>query len=112
MPPATRRRLRRDQHRLSRIRRRRYLRLGHAESVFAARWPDYDPALAADEQIELVVQVNGKVRSRVLAPPGLPEAEAVGLAQADETVRKFIDGKQIRKAIYVKDRLVNLVVGA
>jgi leucyl-tRNA synthetase len=86
-------------------------RLGHAESVFAMRWPPYDPALAADEQVELVVQVNGKVRSRVFAPAGLPEAEAVSLARADETVRKFIDGKKIRKAIYVRDRLVNLVVG-
>ena len=79
-------------------------------SVFGADWPAYDPELARDAEIELVVQVNGKVRGRLLVPAGLPEAEAVAQAQADETVHKFIAGKQIRKAIYVQDRLVNLVV--
>jgi leucyl-tRNA synthetase len=85
-------------------------RLGHTESVFAATWPSYDSGLAADDEIELVVQVNGKVRSRLRVPLGIGEADAVAGAQADETVRKFIEGKKIRKAIFVKDRLVNLVV--
>jgi leucyl-tRNA synthetase len=86
-------------------------RLGHDRSVFESPWPAFDPELARDAEIELVVQVNGKVRGRLLVSPGLPEPEAVRQAAADETVRKFIAGKQIRKAIYVKDRLVNLVVG-
>jgi len=85
-------------------------RLGHAESVFEARWPEHDPELARDQEIELVVQVNGKVRGRVAVPAGLAEAEAVARATAEESVRKFIVDKQIRKAIYVVDRLVNLVV--
>jgi leucyl-tRNA synthetase len=86
-------------------------RLGHeVPTVFAARWPEFDPELAREAEIELVIQVNGKVRGRLLVPAGLPESDAVAQAQADETVRKFVGDKQIRKAIYVKDRLVNLVV--
>jgi leucyl-tRNA synthetase len=89
-----------------------WVQLGHADAtVFAARWPDFDPELAREAEVELVVQVNGRVRSRLQVAAGLPEAEAVAQAQADETVRKFIGDKQIRKAIYVEDRLVNLVVG-
>jgi leucyl-tRNA synthetase len=85
-------------------------RLGHTESVFGSVWPSYDAALAADDEIELVIQVNGRVRGKLRVPPGMAEVDAVARAQADETVRKFFEGKQIRKAIYVKDRLVNLVV--
>jgi len=85
-------------------------RLGHEGSVFTARWPEFDSELARDAEIELVIQVNGKVRGRLQVAAGLPESEAVAQAQADETVRKFIGDKKIRKAIYVKDRLVNLVV--
>ena len=86
-------------------------RLGHENAtVFAARWPAFDPVLARESEVELVVQVNGKVRSRLRLPAGTAEAEAVAQARADEMVRKFVGDKQIRKAIYVKDRLVNLVV--
>jgi len=85
-------------------------RLGHEGSAFDATWPEFDAGLARDAEIELVVQVNGKVRGRLQVPAGLPEADAIAQAQADETVRKFIADKQIRKAIYVPDRLVNLVV--
>jgi leucyl-tRNA synthetase len=85
-------------------------RLGHTETVFAASWPAFDPELAREQEIELVVQVNGKVRGRVAVPAGLAEPEAVARAKDAESVRKFVADKQIRKAIYVKDRLVNLVV--
>jgi len=85
-------------------------RLGHERSVFEASWPAFDPELARDAEIELVVQVNGKVRGRLLVSPGIAEPEAVAQARADATVRKFIGDRQIRKAIYVPDRLVNLVV--
>ena len=87
-------------------------RFGHPDTtVFAARWPEFDPDLARDAEVELVLQVNGKVRGRLQVPAGLPEAEAVARARADPSVRKFIGDKEIRKAVYVKDRLVNLVVG-
>jgi leucyl-tRNA synthetase len=85
-------------------------RLGHPETVFAAPWPAHDPELARDPEVEMVVQVNGKVRSRIHLPAGTAEAEAVARAQADPAVRKFLDGNKIRKVVFVQDRLVNLVV--
>ena len=84
--------------------------MGHADSVFTAAWPVADRELAREEEIELVVQINGKVRGRLRAEAGLSEAEAVTLAESLEPVRKYLDGRTVRKAIYVKDRLVNLVV--
>ena len=85
-------------------------RLGHDTTVFEARWPAFDPAKAQEKTIEMVVQVNGKVRARMAVPVGLSEAEAVALALANEGVRKFLDGKDIKKIIHVPDRLLNLVV--
>jgi leucyl-tRNA synthetase len=85
-------------------------RLGHRESVFAARWPAFDAELARAPEVELVVQVNGKVRARITVPAGTREAEVVARARAEPSVRKFLDGKEIRKVVFVPDRLVNLVV--
>jgi leucyl-tRNA synthetase len=85
-------------------------RLGHDTSVFDAPWPAYDAALAQEEQLELVVQVNGKVRGRLRVEPGISQDEAVARALAEEAVQRFTEGKQPRKTIYVPDRLVNLVV--
>ncbi|HXF95999.1 MAG TPA: class I tRNA ligase family protein, partial [Gemmatimonadales bacterium] len=84
--------------------------LGHDTTVFAARWPSYDERLARAEQVELVVQVNGKVRSRLTVPPGMAEADVVKLALSDQAVKKFVNGKPLKKVIFVPDRLVNLVV--
>ena len=85
-------------------------RFGHTTTVMDAQWPAYDPALAVVEQVELVVQVNGKVRSRVAMPRGASEADAVAAAQAEPAVAKFTEGKAPRKVIFVPDRLVNIVV--
>ena len=84
--------------------------LGHDTSVFAARWPTHDEKLATAGDVEIAVQVNGKLRARLTVRRGLPEDEAVALALADEAVKKFVDGKKVSKVIYVQDRLVNLVV--
>ncbi|HET6228834.1 MAG TPA: leucine--tRNA ligase [Longimicrobiaceae bacterium] len=85
---------------------------GTGESVFdAAVWPAFDPAKAVADTVEFVVQVNGKVRARMPMPRGIAEAEARDAALADPHVQSFIDGKQLRKLIFVPDRLVNLVVG-
>jgi len=86
-------------------------RLGHAGSVFEARWPAWDDALAVSDQVELPVQVNGKTRSRVHVPRNATEQAAVAAAQADPAVRRFTAGKEVRKVIYVANRLVNLVIG-
>jgi leucyl-tRNA synthetase len=86
-------------------------RLGNRDaSVFDARWPAFDEDVARAEEIELVVQVNGRVRGKVRANPGLAEADAVALALAEPGVMRHVDGKAIKKAVYVQDRLVSLVV--
>jgi leucyl-tRNA synthetase len=84
-------------------------RLGHTTSVMDASWPSFDPALALAEEVEFVVQVNGKVRGRLRLARGTGQEAAVKAALADPQVRKFTDGKQPRKVIFVQDRLVNLV---
>jgi len=84
-------------------------RLGHGSSVMDASWPEYDPALAAAEQVELVVQVGGKVRAKLTLPSGTPEAEAVAAALAEPAVARILDGKAPRKVVFVPDRLVSVV---
>ncbi|HEX6911983.1 MAG TPA: leucine--tRNA ligase [Longimicrobium sp.] len=87
-------------------------RLGHAQPLIVeARWPQFDPARAVADTVEFVVQVNGKVRSRMPMARGIAEAQARDAALADENVQRWIEGKQVRKTIFVPDRLVNLVVG-
>jgi leucyl-tRNA synthetase len=86
-------------------------RLGHATSIFdGANWPAHDPAKAATAVVEFVVQVNGRVRARMPMPKGISEDAAREAALADENVRRFLDGSQIRKVVFVPDRLLNLVV--
>jgi len=83
---------------------------GHERSVFTAPWPGFDERLAAAGDVEVVVQVNGKVRGRVTVSRGASEAEVVARAMQEEAVRKFVDGKPVRKTVYVQDRLLNFVV--
>ena len=85
-------------------------RLGHDTSVFDADWPAYDARLAASGDVEIAVQVNGKVRARLTVARGLDEAQVRAIALKDDTVRKFVDGKAVKKTIYVQDRLLNLVI--
>ncbi len=82
---------------------------GGKGSIFDSAWPAFDPSLAADELIELVVQVNGKVRSRVMVPRDIGEKEAVIAALEDQAVAKFVTGAP-KKVIFVPGRLLNLVV--
>jgi leucyl-tRNA synthetase len=84
--------------------------LGHERSIFTATWPAFDERLAAAGDVEVVVQVNGKVRGRVTVNRGASEAEVVARALQDESVRKFVNGKPVRKTVYVQDRLLNFVV--
>jgi leucyl-tRNA synthetase len=85
-------------------------RIGHGSSIFDADWPVFDPRLAEVRQVELVVQVNGRVRSRLTVRRGLPEREATERALADPDVQRHVDGSPVRKVIYVQDRLINIVV--
>ena len=86
--------------------------LGHRESIFIGRnWPAYDPAKTVADTVEFIVQVNGKVRSRMPLPRGISESDARETALADENVRRFVNGDTVRKVIFVPDRLINLVIG-
>lgn len=75
-----------------------------------AKFPEYRPELAAADEIEIAVQVNGKLRSRILASPEASNEELEKQALADEKVQEFTNGKQIAKVIVVPKRLVNVVV--
>ncbi|HXA52464.1 MAG TPA: class I tRNA ligase family protein, partial [Candidatus Acidoferrum sp.] len=83
---------------------------GNEGVLFRQSWPAFDPELAKDDEAEIVVQVNGKLRSRILTPFGMGKDELETLAMADEKVRPFVDGKQVVKVIVVPDKLVNIVV--
>jgi leucyl-tRNA synthetase len=83
--------------------------LGNDGPVFRQAWPAYDPELAKAEEAEIVVQVNGKLRSRVYAPFGTPKEDLEKLALADPKVQQSIAGKQIVRIVTVPDKLVNIV---
>jgi leucyl-tRNA synthetase len=85
--------------------------LGEPYSVHEQAWPGYDEALIQADEITLVVQVNGKLRDRVTVPVDISEEAARELALASARVRPHVEGKELRKSVYVPGRLVNLVVG-
>ena len=84
-------------------------RLGHADGVVAAGWPAYDEAVARAEEIVVPVQVNGKVRGRLTVAAGTPDAELQRLALADPQVKKYFEGKTIKKVVVVNGKLVSIV---
>jgi leucyl-tRNA synthetase len=84
--------------------------LGHSKTIYSAEWPEFDPELAREEQIEIVIQVNGKVRSKFFAPTGISREEMEQRSLDDERLQSYLDGKEIRKVIVVPGKLVNLVV--
>jgi leucyl-tRNA synthetase len=84
--------------------------LGEKGSLLKTPWPKYDAELAKEEQIEIPVQVNGKLRGKIVVPAGSTEDFVLEHALADEKVRAFIAGKEIIKKIYVPGKLVNIVV--
>jgi leucyl-tRNA synthetase len=87
--------------------------LGHSDGLWNASWPILSAEkieLARDEEVEVVVQVNGRVRARLTVAAGLPEAELVPKALAEPAVAQHINGKRVVKQIVVPDKLVNFVV--
>jgi leucyl-tRNA synthetase len=84
--------------------------LGHREPLHATPWPNYDAELAKEEEIELVLQVNGKVRGRVTVAADTPNEALEATALADPAVQKWLSNKPPRKVIVVPGRLVNVVV--
>jgi leucyl-tRNA synthetase len=86
-------------------------RTGRAYSVHTQAWPEWDEELAREEEVTLVVQVNGKVRDRIQVASDIDEAQAKELALASPHVQKHVEGLDVRRVIYVPGKLVNVVVG-
>jgi len=84
--------------------------LGHESALVDQRWPDVDESALAQDMVEIVIQVNGKLRGRLSVSVDAAKEAIEAAALADENVKKFTDGKQIRKVIVVPGRLVNIVV--
>lgn len=84
-------------------------KLGHAKSLAYEPWPKFDEALARDNEVEVAVQVNGKVKSRIMVASDADEKAHESIALADEKVVSTIAGKTVRKVIVAKGRLVNIV---
>jgi leucyl-tRNA synthetase len=84
--------------------------LGEKGSLLKAPWPKYDPALAKEDEVEIPVQINGKLRGRVVVPADSSEDFVKERALADEKIRAALAGKQIVKVIYVPGKLVNIVI--
>lgn len=87
-----------------------YKRLGHDASLAYHAWPTFDEALTVDDTIEMGVQVNGKTRGTVTLPKDADADTAKELAMAQPNVKKFVEGKELKKFIYVPGRIINFVV--
>lgn len=85
-------------------------RLGHTTPLYRNAWPEFDPELAREDEVEIVLQINGKVRDHITIAAGTPSQELERLAREHEKVHAAMDGKQIRKIIAVPDKLVNVVI--
>ncbi|MGF1633079.1 MAG: leucine--tRNA ligase [Phycisphaerae bacterium] len=85
--------------------------LGHNTLIATAHWPRYDEGMLVESEIELPVQVNGKLRARIRVPADADEQAVLATALHAENVRPYVEGKQLKKQLYVPGRLVNLVVG-
>jgi leucyl-tRNA synthetase len=84
--------------------------LGETSNLLRESWPQFDPALAKEDEVEMAVQVNGKIRSRITVPAEASEAQIKDATFADDKVRAASAGKEIVKVLVVKGRLVNIVV--
>ena len=84
--------------------------LGHESMLLRESWPVFDPALAAAEEFEVVVQVNGRPRSHIMVPPGCSKEDTEARAKADPRIAEMIAGKRVIKVVVIPDKLVNVVV--
>ncbi|MBK5275475.1 MAG: leucine--tRNA ligase [Desulfuromonadales bacterium] len=86
-------------------------RLGHRQKLSATAWPEFDRGAVVDEEVLVVVQVNGKLRSKITVSAGTDQESLKSAALADDKVKPFLEGVQVRKVICVPGKLVNIVVG-
>ncbi len=79
-------------------------------SIHSQKWPDYNPKLISKETIQLVIQINGKVRDKITVKTDISEKEAQELAKSQEKMQKWLEGKEIRKIIFIPKKLINIVI--
>ncbi len=84
--------------------------LGNKQSIFKASWLEYDPQLLVEENVELVIQVNGKVRSKIEVPRDIPEDKLKELVLKDEKLVPWLEGRPLKKFILVPQKLINIVI--
>ena len=84
--------------------------LGHQGMLLRASWPAYDESLTTPDEYEVVIQVNGRPRHRIIAPAGLRREELARLALAEPRIAQLVAGKMVLKTVVVPDKLVNIVV--
>jgi leucyl-tRNA synthetase len=84
--------------------------LGHSEDLLQVKWPDFDPALAKEDELEIPVQINGRLRSKILAREGMPQEELEEMALADPRIAHMLAGQEVMKTIVVPNKLVNIVI--
>jgi leucyl-tRNA synthetase len=83
--------------------------LGNRESILKTRWLDYDPEAVLEEEILIVIQVNGRLRDRMTIPASYGETEVKAWALKSERIRKLVEGKEIKRVVLVPQKLVNIV---
>ena len=83
-------------------------RIGNKDSIHLTKWPEYDPSLAKQKEVEVVVQVNGKVRGKVSVRPGADQEEVLKKALGDEKIKRYVKDRY-KKVVYVQDKVLNIV---
>lgn len=83
--------------------------MNYGGMVNEAKWPEYDDEKTKENSVEIVLQVMGKVRSRMTIPVDMPKDDVIAAAKQDAKIAELIDGKTIKKEIYVPGKLVNIV---
>jgi leucyl-tRNA synthetase len=85
--------------------------LGHSGGIEASGWPSFDAEAAVEDELLIVVQVNGKLRGKITVEASAAEGDVKAAALNNDKVKSFMDGKSVKKVIYVPGKLVNIVVG-
>ena len=84
--------------------------MGKGELLQKAGWPQPDPSLMKSDTVEIAIQVNGKVKTRLVVPAGLEEQAVAKLPETNENIRKFVPPEAVQKVIWVRDKLANFIV--
>ena len=85
-------------------------RTGYKKYLHQISWPSYDPEAMKEEEVLIVVQVNGKLRARISVPKGIDKESLTKIAMDNQNVKRFVEGKDVKKVIFVPDKLLNIVV--